>query len=125
MIDKTLMEINNGVRNAPMNNRNTQQNHHENNNASSGNNANDQFDAIHHRFRENLESNRKIVCLSCKGEFVANSQADICSHYATERHLEHFRLCLYCQGKVHRYTDENNRVELYHNCARSKRNLDQ
>lgn len=126
MIDKTLMEINNGVRNDPMNDRNTRQNHHENNNASSGNNAttNDQFDAIHHRFRENLESNRKILCLSCKREFVANSQADICAHYATEKHLEHFRLCLYCQGKVHRFTDESNRVELYHNCARSKRNLD-
>lgn len=125
MIDKSLMEINNGARNGPMNNRNnTQQTNHlsnENNNASG--NANDLIDAIHHRFRENRESIRQIVCLSCKREFVASSQAEICNHYATEEHLECFRLCLYCQGKVHRYT-ENNRLELYHNCARWKRNLD-
>ncbi|KAL5287850.1 hypothetical protein ACFFRR_008609 [Megaselia abdita] len=118
------MEINNGARNGPMNNRNTQISN-ENNNASSNaiSPANDRIDAIHHRFRQNRESNQQIVCLSCKREFVASSQADIYSHYSEQEHLEYFSLCLYCQGKVHRYS-EGNRVELYHNCSRWKRNLD-
>lgn len=119
------MEINIGARNGEMNNRNTQQNNlsNENNNSSSNANLPDLPDAIHHRFRENRESIRQIVCLSCKREFVASSQAEICNHYATEEHSEYFRLCLYCSGSVHKYT-EDNRVELYHNCARWKRNLD-
>lgn len=124
------MEINNGAKSIPMNHKNPAQLQETNDNNNANSNAirnslpaNDYIDAIHHRFRENQDSRRQIVCLSCKKEFIASSLADIFSHYAEEEHSDYFKLCLYCQGNVHRYS-EDDQIKLYHNCGRWRRNLD-
>ena len=127
------MEINNGVRKNSRNSRQSNSNRGDpaienNNNAvlgsgASGSENDDRIDAIHHRFREDQEIDRQVVCLSCKREFLAKSLADIFAHFSENQHFEYFRDCLYCQGKVHQYT-ENGRLEYYHNCSRWRRNLD-
>lgn len=94
------------------------------NNSNSNCGGRTENDATHIRFRDDRHPEEFITCLSCGERFLCTSQLNIYEHYSEKEHTRYFGDCLYCAGKVHQYSSNNNTIKIYHNCFRWKQGED-
>lgn len=86
-------------------------------------NSYESVDAVHIRFREKGPT-KNYQCYNCDEYFTASSILDVFEHYARIRHVQYHSDCLYCQGRVYSYRNEENERQYYHNCNRWRRQED-
>lgn len=80
-------------------------------------------DAVHTRFREKSDP-KNFFCTTCREPFAATSVLDVYEHYSRIEHSTYYSDCLYCHGKVYQYRDNQQQMQYFHNCFRSKQKLD-
>lgn len=86
-------------------------------------------DAVHPRFREKYAVPKTIICVSCQRKFEAFTILNIIDHYGNHFHDRYYSECLYCRGKVHLYQEHQgefskHEIKYYHDCYRSRTQLD-
>lgn len=80
-------------------------------------------DAVHTRFRDK-GAKKNYFCFACYEHFEATSILEVYEHFNRKQHSTHHSDCLYCQGKVYQYRDSDQKLQYFHNCFRSKQNID-